>query len=322
MLTTCIDPIRIQIDLNNPSELVVDAILTDEVGTQFIRLFNSVNVYEDLRKPQPFTAKEVGVIEDQNKLIIFDEIESGVYASDSNFRIVPGLKYKLMITTYAGEVYESSEEMIQASGAIDSLYFLVRTVKPLNFKSQYFADIFINSRISDVGNKYFKWTVHHTYKVQTMPNQPICCDICWVTEYEDNVKLSDNRFISNGRIQGSLVATIPLTNGKLIDKIKVYVEQHGLSQTAFNFWKTVQDQQTGLTSLFQPAVGSATSNINKKGTSKKALGIFYVKSSIKKDMVITHSEISKFVTLPAENIVRGSCLKYKNSSSTKPMDWD
>jgi hypothetical protein len=102
-----------------------------------------------------------------------------------------------------------------------------------------------------------------------------------------------------------------------------------LSRTAFDYWRTIQSQKEGGTSLFQPPTGKTRTNIVEKSGRGIAQGIFYASSVRKKQVYLSNKAIKGlFIRRPnwdsctEEWQIKESCLlAFKHSSNKPPADW-
>ncbi|MFM7857103.1 MAG: hypothetical protein ACKO96_35575, partial [Flammeovirgaceae bacterium] len=62
--------------------------------------------------------------------------------------------------------------------------------------------------------------------------------------------ISVSQVPANGKYQGINVGNVPFDYWTFFDKTMVEVKQLNISLAASNFWKTVEDQKEGGTSLF------------------------------------------------------------------------
>jgi hypothetical protein len=161
-------------------------------------------------------------------------------------------------------------------------------------------------------------------------------------------KVSDEQISANNIFRGVNVGSIPVEFWPFWDKTQVKVEQLSLSKNAFDFWKTIEDQQEGATSLFQPAAGKIISNVIHKNGTEKTQGFFYATAIVQKSIFISTKEIPlgssvvppapglppRYIPKPADPpeyvaeyytepfIVRESCLlAFRHSTTEKPADW-
>jgi len=156
-----------------------------------------------------------------------------------------------------------------------------------------------------------------------------CC-ICWVTDYESKPHLNEDVLITDGRQKRVEIGYVPFnewTFGK--GRYMVKVDQMSLSKEAFEFWKIFKDQKNGSTSLFQPALGKAKTNIYSTNSDREAIGIFYA-SSINTKVIFLGPDDAKAKVPPYEiqppidncALWRSCAVIFANSSTSPPKEWE
>ncbi len=200
----------------------------------------------------------------------------------------------------------------------------------------------------------FRWKFAGTYRVEThpelqtdpagegrVPDPPACsgyivvdrfstqqvgpceCCICWPNIINDQPNLNENSLSSSGKYIGTEMGYVPVEYWTFYDKVMVTIRQMSLSQNSFYYWKVVGDQLSGATSLFQPSIGKAKSNIYLKGGSEEVQGIFYAAGVAKKVAFIHVSDIPLGPGIIPEGIpINKSCItSFLYSTNQQPADW-
>ena len=150
-----------------------------------------------------------------------------------------------------------------------------------------------------------------------------CCT-CWTTFFNDELVLSNNEFVVNGRFNNIKVAYVPVTPWTFMYKVHSEVSQLSLSQQSYDFWKAVKAQKNASGSLFQPITGKVPSNFAQiKGTTAPVEGLFYATSIVSKSIYITRNDVSPQSIIPPQDLPwKNSCLKlFPNSTTIKPSFW-
>ena len=119
-LFTCIDPYVPQLK-SFESRLVVDALLTDENISNYVRLSRTIESPDDVAA---VSGAEVIITDDIGNSTYLTERYPGDYRTDSlQFMGVAGRSYTLTIETSDGKRYESEKCMLYPVPEIDSLYY-------------------------------------------------------------------------------------------------------------------------------------------------------------------------------------------------------
>ncbi|MFM9840599.1 MAG: DUF4249 domain-containing protein [Cyclobacteriaceae bacterium] len=379
---SCID--RLGITVPNASlQLVVDGAITDAPGPYTVKLSRTRRL-ADFAAPPTVLAKSVTIFDNEGNSEILTETTTDVFqTSPTGMRGAIGKEYFVRIEMHDGKVYESIPEKIRPPGTVDSIYYEFQTKVSEKGIANYYFRIFMNSHGEPEGENYFLWKLTGTYRVLTSPDLHIifesspgglviipdprpcsgavfikktgeilypnpceCCQ-CWADLVGEKPNVSDNYIVDNGKFNKVDMGIIPVEFWPFWDKTLVKAEQLSLSKSAFDYWRTVQDQKEGATSLFQPAIGKAISNIFSKDGNEEVQGFFYASAISKKTLFLTSKDIPKgaavippppglpprYTPRAGEDpsllkfysepfVVRESCLlAFKHSTTQKPIDW-
>ena len=348
----CVDPLVIEVPDSASEEIVVDGFISDEPGPYTVILSRSLGVSENLRNAKPFSAREVSISDNLGNTERLTEVDLGFYqTSASGIRGIPGRTYQLSIVTRDGKTYESSPQLMAPAGSIDTLYYEFESIKPLSGPTESGFRIFINSSSPGESEKYFRWKFSGSYQVQTYPelrtipcgqarcpDPPPCsgfivangleqiapceCCICWVKQLETSPKVSDNQFVSDGKFSRIEVGFVPVTEWTFYSKYLVEVQQLSLSREAFDYWRLVQAQSEGASSLFQPPFGQPRTNIQPTNGGKPVQGIFYASSIAEKRLFITRDDVPVSIPVPSVNIPEACNIAFDFSTSNQPAEWN
>ncbi|MFM9840596.1 MAG: DUF4249 domain-containing protein [Cyclobacteriaceae bacterium] len=384
LLDSCIDEFTIAAP-DALSQLVVDGRITDAPGPYTVNLSRTKKLDDFISPRFTVSAKSVAIFDKNGNSEVLSETSSGTYqTSPTGIRGIVGREYFLRIETRDGKIYESIPEKINPSGTIDSVYYEFKKDVQLSGIAKYYFRIFIDSKVEPDGENYFLWKLTGTYRVTTSPELHIllqpellepppppkktprpcsgfiidkrtgdllkvgpceCCQ-CWANLVDPNPNVSDNQIVANGQFKKIEVGVIPVEFWPFWDKTMVTVEQMSLSKSTYSYWKTIRNQKVGATSLFQPAIGKATSNIFLKNGSEEVQGLFQASSISKKIIFLTSRDIplgagvippppvippryvptgappiyEEFLSEPF--VIRESCLNaFKHSTTQQPPDW-
>ncbi len=347
---SCIDRLDLEYS-ESTNQLVIEGQINDEPGPYTIRV-NRARKILDFSEIKPVSASKVVLTDNVGNSETLVEVSPGVFQTKPNgIRGTIGREYILRVETRDGKIFESSPEKINPAGSVDSIYYTFEKFEPLSGSAKYQFRIYINSNGEDKGENLFRWKFTGTYKVLTnpelrtrsagevrVPDPPACsgfntlleqvapckCCTCWVNMPDAKPKVNDNVTSLNGSYKNVEVGIVPVEYWTFFDKVQVEVKQMSLSRAAFNYWKIVQDQKEGSTSLFQPAIGKAVSNMFVKNGSEEVLGLFYASAIVKKTIFMDASDIplGPSVIPSAPPPIPESCLvAFPFSTLQKPINW-
>lgn len=351
LAASCITPIDFAVP-DTGALLVVDGDITTEPGPYTVRLFKSFVVNDRYENPVPEFGAQLKISDDQGNEESFRETEKGVYRTSGTIRGAIGNSYTLHIRTLDGKEYESAPESIKEAGTLDSLYYeYVSETQVVNGQPVPLRGFRIRINATGVAERnLLRWKWTGTYRILTFPEQhtkisdrgpypdPLPCSgyryrdgkltsyeacsccTCWLNTYPDRPILSDEQFVSEGSFKGIAVAFVPLDRRFFHEKFHIEVEQHNLSEQAYEFWRAVRDQKDGATSLFQPPNARAISNIRCLTSEEDVLGYFSATAVSKKSLFLFPAMAPDQV-LPIDT-VKGSCLAIdKSATNQRPSFW-
>ncbi len=334
------------------AQLVVEGLITDEPGPYTVKLTRSRKPL-DFSGTIPVSAIRVTISDDNGTSEVLTEVLPGTYQTSANgIRGIVGRSYTLKVETRDGKIYESIPDKLSKNGNIDKLYTTFVSNRQDNGTLKYSFSAYVDATAPS-GDTYFRWKFNAYYRVLTFPEQrtvqagegtipaprpcsgyifsggqllqvgPCTCCSCWPKFVDTSPLISTSQVPANGKYIGINVGSIPLDYWAFFDKTMVEVKQLTISQTASNFWKTVEDQKKGGTSLFQPAIGQAISNVFHKNGNDQVLGLFYAAGVSVKQIFIDKSNIPQDVPNPvAPPPINESCiLSFTNSSNEPPVGW-
>lgn len=337
---------------NADSQLVVEGLITDEPGPYTVKLSRSRKPL-DFSATIPVSAIRVTISDDAGTSEVLTEVFAGTYqTAPTGIRGVVGRSYILKVETRDGKIYESIPEKITTGGSIDRIYTSLDADTQTNGTQKYHFKAFIDVTAPS-NDSYYIWKYNAYYRVVTFPEQRVvqagegsipspracsgyiyngstldkigactCC-ICWPKLVNTSPLLSTSQIPTNGKYLSIEVGSVPIDYWMFYDKTMIEVKQLNISAIANKFWKTVKDQKDGGTSLFQPAIGQASSNVLHKNGNDQVQGLFYAAAVSVKRIFIDKSLIPSSVPIPdAPPPIGESCiLSFINSSAQQPIGW-
>lgn len=263
-LNGCTTVIDAKLD-TGPTQLSVDALLTNQPGSQTIRLTQTA-AYFDNSTPPAATSATVTVADDKGNVYRFQDLtNTGYYiwqptGKDTLGRA--GRTYQLTIT-YQGETYKASSKMNQVP-PIDSLIFVKRKLNPLSKKEGYRGEFYA----MDIPNEtdYYRIRFFRNGELQNKPTNI-------VTTQDGGFRTS-----SSGVTDG-LMFIVPIRRSINPDSLYalndiVKVELHSLTVEAFSFWQILRTQVTNGGLFATPPANVPTNIINTNPTGRTATGFF------------------------------------------------
>ncbi|WP_375443510.1 DUF4249 domain-containing protein [uncultured Fibrella sp.] len=251
-----------------PSQLAVDAWLTDQPGEQQIKLTQTVNYFNNAT-PTPALNASVTVGDNTGRVFSFtDPDNDGVYtwkpanAKDTTRIGVIGRTYGLQIQ-HQGETYVSATQMPRIP-RIDSLTFFKDRVTPLSTEEGYRAEFFATDLPGAVDYYYIRFYRNGQLQVRT----------------QDIVLAYNGAFRGSADTDG-LMFIRPIRRSINPEKLyalndSVRVELRTITFEGYTFWELLKAQLQNA-GLFATPPSNVPSNIrNQKTGGQGAVGFFLV----------------------------------------------
>lgn len=349
----CVERINIDVPKSIVGQLVIEGQITDEPGPYVVKISRATSVNEILVKTKPVSAVRVAISDDMGNVETLTETELGTFqTSENGIRGTIGRSYILHVETNDGKIFESVPEKMVAVGEIQNLYYQFESNQPADGPTEYGFRFFIDAKAAKETGNLLRWKFNGIFKVITNPELycekagevcipkprpcsgyifsdglvqvgPCTCCECWPSPIDSKIKLSDNEAIVDGIFKNIEVGFVTL-NYYTAQETLVEVKQYSLSPAAFDFWKTLKDQKEGSSSLFQPAIGRAKTNIFAKSGNGEVQGLFYASSVARKILVLEPKDLPPGLKLtfnPPPTIAESCLLAFKNSTNKKPAEW-
>jgi Domain of unknown function (DUF4249) len=350
-ISSCIDRINIEVPDSYSSQLVVDGLITDEPGPYTVTLTRATRIEKFLQYHREFvTEAKVIIFDNVGNAEVLTEQEAGTYQTKTGgIQGIIGRSYFIKIETAEGNIYESVPDMMNPVGELDSLYYEMETIQPIDQPTQYGLRIFIDTQGLPNSENRMRWKFTGIFEVQAQPllkgkviipndcfHSPwpcgygdCSCCVCWVTTHEKEPRVNDNQFISNGKFRRIETGYVPLEYFPFQTKYRIEIKQMSLSKESFDYWRIIKSQKEGAPSLFQPPTGKTRSNIFEKNGLALAQGLFYASSVKTKHLYITKNDVIKQyqgLRVPhwdcEVGIIAENCLlAFENSTNKRPADW-
>ncbi len=268
-LTGCETVIDAKLD-TGPTQLSVDGTLTDQPGSQTIRLTQTAAYFSN-SAPTPATSATVTVSDDAGKTYSFaDPDNDGSYvwqpgAKDTLGRI--GRTYQLAIA-YQGETYRASSKMNRVP-PIDSLVFVKRKLNPLSSTEGYRGEFYAVD-IPGAAD-YYRIRFFRNGELQNKPGNIITSQ--------------DGAFRGASTVTDGLTFIVPIRQAINPDSLfamndVVTVEVQSISLAAYDFWEELRTQITNGGLFATPPVNIPTNIVNTNASGRKATG-FFITSAVR-----------------------------------------
>lgn len=286
--SACIDQVELPIRAEEP-RLVVEGQITNEAPPYKLRLtYTGKYGGPTGQNPDNQYVKEarVTLADDQGRSTQFIALGLGMYQTiDTTFRGQVGRTYSLSVVLTDGKRYVSKPERMPAVPVIDSIS--TNVVETQNLAKQYQAAYSVNTTDPASEKNYYLWTAYgYTTRLSmgvpcslNSPNDR-CNNRCWVMLSSDAVNVLSDEAINGNPLRGRVVLQLPIY---AIWPQLVEIQQYGITQANYQFWKLYQQQNARTGSIFDPLPAPVTGNVvNASNPADMARGYFAVTSITRK----------------------------------------
>lgn len=302
-LFTCIEPFNPDLK-DYQSLLVVEALLTDEEVSNYVRLTRTIENFSD--PPENVVGAIVTIKDNTGNVTVFNEVYDGMYKSDSTaLRGESGMTYTLNIITLDGSEYESEPCTMYEPPVIDSIYFGKDRVTLDNGQVQEGVRIYIDSEESDV-NKYFRWSYKEWWEFNIpVPKQyeyinqnniyeiPLANITCWKENVSEEILILSSEAGGESDIVKKPILFIPSAESdRLLVQYCVEVSQYSISSREYEFWEQMIEINDAGGDIFDKQPFPIVSNIHcLTRPRERVLGYFQVSSVRKTREYLTRREV-------------------------------
>lgn len=290
-LSTCLDPIELDIPEGFDNTLVIQGVLVKGNPSTFrltvSRLFDFTP-----ESVERVNVREVILTDEANNSIEIDRTGTGFYSTtfgpDSGIEIEVGKSYKINFSTFDGRSFESRFEPLVGVPEIDTITF-----EPIS-KELVFADgttteqdsalrFYVNTPLAPANSEErvsLLWNLRETFIV-SQPRSFTDAKVCYVTENLEvtRVKVFDGVNTTASRIDQLAIHDHDF-NARLAEGNYFELIQYGLSPGAFEYWEQISQVLERDGNMFETPAGRISTNFfNTVDSTEQVFGYFYATSS-------------------------------------------
>ena len=282
LVTACIDRVELPIRAEEP-RLVVEGQITNEAPPYTVRL-TYTGKYDVATGQTPGIGNaRVSLADDAGHSTSLVLNGTGLYqTTDRTFRGQVGRAYSLTVVLADGKRYVTKAERMPAVPVIDSVS--AKLIQASNYPYQF--SYLISTRDPATEKNYYRWTGYGiTTRMSTgvpccLGCSSICFDRCWTTAASDVVNVYSDAAINGNLIRERSVLQVPIY---AIGPQLIEIQQYGITQANYQFWKLYQQQSARTGSIFDPLPAPVTGNVvNANDPIDVARGYFAVTSITRK----------------------------------------
>jgi len=223
------------------------------------------------------------------------ETAPGIYVSDT-LSLDTGQRFSLSIRRSSGETYESEYVRSMNTAPIDSV----------TWKQDGDVSIAVNTHENGAGPAFFQWeyveTWHYESTLKTIygvkDNQIYVRDstdqvgICWRDQYSTDILVGSTAALQSPVISEQKLLTIPIKDPRIYFRYSILVRQYNISQQAYSYWNTIQQNSEALGTLFDRQPSQLKGNIHSvKDPEETVIGFISASSATTARIFINHNEL-------------------------------
>jgi len=302
----CIDPYEPVI--NEIQEvLVIDGMISDRSGLYQVRVSVSTPYSDPVLNPVGGCV--VSVSDDQGNVEFYEESlqEAGVYEAwlDEPFLGV-GKSYSLQVVASPDHIYVSDYDTLLSCPPVDSVYYIQEVSGGKDPDDVWQGIQFYNDvRGFDGGTRNYRWKATATweyfthyspqyirYKGQNIPVTVDTFHTCYMTELINTVYAASTQLLSENNIYKNKLHYVSNQSSRLSKRYSLLVEQHSLTDQAYNYWQKLAAQSANSASLYETQPTSSQGNIYRTNRpDEKVLGYFYATQVQEKRIFVDSKEL-------------------------------
>ncbi len=304
-------------DIIETQELVViSGVITDKPGLHYVRVSRSV-AFDEPWVEKPISGCTVSVMDNFNENRSYEEISPGLYEvllEESYLKV--NKSYRIIVISPVGSIYKSELDTLLACPPIESIYF-EETSRSMNGDTYPGIQFYNNLKPLEKGARSFRWLLKETweYKVPyaanyihednyTIPFPGSDFSTCYKTEKVESLFSATTRNQDEEVLHRNPLHFVSNRTNRLSIKYSLLVEQHSLTNTAFNYWSRLRSGINDTLSLYETQPLNIVGNIsNETNHQEQVLGFFYA-SQVQKKRVTVENRFSFHVTTPYCDLIQ------------------
>jgi hypothetical protein len=252
--TSCVDEYWPELD-KYQNLLVLDGTLTDSNGPLLVNL--SVSSPVNGEKYIPLSGGELFVTdENQVKTLLYETLPGSYTAEDTSFRGKVGSSYQLHIKLPNGKSYISDVCLLRESAPIDSIYGLIEEPdNPENNNGYPGMQFYVENHSLSSDTSYYLWKCIETYEYKSTFDidytwegefipypDPDSLSTCWRTARVNEILFASTYYLDPTAVNAFPIHFVSTATKRLSIRYSVSVEQLSISESAFNFYNAIKQQ--------------------------------------------------------------------------------
>lgn len=346
LLVSCLKEITLEVPERDSGGIAIrGALIKAEQPYILVKITNVTN-FKASDIPQPVVGATVILANDKGEKVVLAMRKDGEYFLDLSLQmgkleLIAGNAYQVIVTTPAGQTYQSSWETLNPVPEPNFITQVSETRTILNevgnTVDQEFLRFFITTPILNPENGsgvYLKWDFSGVYRVTEstidVPLPPVV-KTCYIEE----VLNLENVVVFNGQerrtevLEDFFLLEEPY-NYRFYEGYYLTVRQQSLSEGAFRYWDQIGEVVNRNGNFFESPAGKVKGNFhNTANEREEVFGYFYVSEETTLRYRVQPGQDRIFPLCPSliqpdesgVNYLCFDCLDHPNGSLEKPAYW-
>ncbi len=281
--------------------LVVDGVISNQPGPYTVKL--SVSSSVETPEVIPVSGYRVEISDNLGNSERLNETEPGTYVtSPDGIQGITGRKYRLELTSPAGETYQSGFEELRAPVPIDSLYAEIdyQNIEdfPYNLPGyQFYLDVL---ELQD-DSLNFLWQLDETYKYQAdhlifytydgILHEVTNTDTlhtCYKTQPVFDIFLFSTKGLVTPAIRHFPLHFVGTDNRRLDLRYSLLARQYNISEKAYAYWKSIRELSSGGGDLYSKQPFQVRGNIHKLNDDRIPVYGYFMAAGVTEKRIFTN----------------------------------
>ncbi len=300
LVSGCIDPFTPEVE-NAPEMVVISGRITDQEGYHEIEVSKS----SSYNSPQynPLGKCSVTIADDKGNRFELSEYQPGKYQCwIGKEHLNQGTYYWVEVTTPEGKQYKSDSETLLPCPPIESIYYESKKLDTENpDKAINGIQFYLDTDASGSGARNFLWNMTETWEYHSryMVSDYYDGEIHFSLDYFDSIfycwssgAIYDIYTFTTENLESGKITRCPLNfvnnlSSRLSVKYSLLVSQYSISDKAYHYWNTLQQQSQGTGGFYETQPASVTGNVHCiSDPDEIVLGYFMVSSVTQKRIFV------------------------------------
>ncbi|MEM6895575.1 MAG: DUF4249 domain-containing protein [Bacteroidota bacterium] len=312
-LQSCIESFEIPTNTEFDNVLIVEASITDVMGTQRISLTRTSPLGTTEIVPEQNGTVQVQASD--GNTFAFQETAPGIYDSVDDFAAIEGISYSLSIASTDGNTYSSTSEALAGSAELEEV-IARRIINDDNIEG---IEIAVNTLDPTGQAKFFRYSFEETFLLITpwwnqfeafvISQNPPLADIrprrqeeqfCYGSSSSQTSVLFSTTALDDTRVTELPIHFLAEDDYFIAHRYSILVKQNIQSEEAFSYYQTLRELSGQENLLSQQQPGFLAGNILVNGSSsRQATGYFEVVSQTEKRIFFNYEDFFVQEGLPA-----------------------